>query len=140
MGGNVPMPPDALKARIRTLLTAQSLTPAEATEYAALAAAYRDLRRAERHAPTSPAAVTPAPYRGVDPRRHVPFSCTGCGRELRPRQDHGILAGYRILCPSCLAGDDSPVLVLAVDRAAATRWLDDRGLIDPEPSTSTEGA
>lgn len=125
-----PTPPDAVKARIRTLLTTdRPLTIEEAAEWHALTVAYRDLRRAERAQ-----ASLPQPYRGVDPYRHPPFACSVCGEELRPRQPHGILARGRILCDPCLSRDDSPVLTLATDRAAAAAWLDQHGLIDPTPT------
>jgi hypothetical protein len=47
-------PPDALRARIRSLVaTDRPLTADEATEWHALTAAYRDLRRTERQAARS---------------------------------------------------------------------------------------
>jgi len=120
-----PIPPDAMKARIRTfIMTERRLTPEEFAEWQALTLAYRALRHAARE-------PQPPPYRGVNPNRYPPFSCSQCGTELRPRQPHGILERARILCDPCLARDDSPVLVLATDRAGAVAWLDQHGLIDP---------
>ncbi len=74
----------------------------------------------------------------TNPRAHQPFLCCGCGREVPARQDHGILDRHRILCRTCLARDDSLVLALAPDRAAAVAWLDEHGLMDPPTETEQE--
>ncbi|KQR86515.1 hypothetical protein [Microbacterium sp. Leaf179] len=127
-------PLDVVRAHIRTLLAVdRPLTGSEAAEWDALASAYRDLRRAERSQPTPP-----RPYRGTDPYRYPAFACAQCGTELGARAQHGILARGRILCGPCLARDDSAVLTLATDRAAAVTWLDQHGLIHHEPTNPTK--
>lgn len=121
-------PPDALRARLRALLVADTLTREERTEFDALATAYRAQRRAER------VRESVKPYTGVVAERHLVFSCSACGTELPARAWHGILEGARILCDPCLAADESPILALATDRAGAFHWLSGHGLIDPTPT------
>lgn len=123
-----PIPPDALRARLRTLLAADTLTREERVEFDALATAYRAQRRAER------ARDAARPYTGVVAEKHPAFACSACGSELPARAWHGILEGARILCDSCLRADESPILTLATDRAGAFHYLAENGLIDPNPT------